>query len=425
MKLASAAVTLISLASLASANAAWQKLSSTQNRPANVAVSAIQGTRLVSSKGIGQADSIVSDDPTAGATVSAGSGQAVIDVGKQRVLDVVSFVNEGGEGKATVSASTDNKNWTSLGHAVFTPADRHITISFAGMQAKYVRIQYDLSRGAVIRGFQIFGANSDKDFRVKQNSSGRGGLKLNFANAIGGSRVVYAHPTPARSGELGPDHNKFSFPESNEKYRTIIYDLGQVRMVSEFGSVHSPRPVRFEVFTFTQLPEREDWRGRLSFDPKAFEGMTPVAKAEDSRGVGYIKVKTDKPIQARYVALRWEPDFNPPPFDVYGTNVGGGGNDPPQETGAEGGESGEDGNGQTGTGGPPPGYYPPGNSPWGYGTAGYAGGGGSLPSDTGDDDQGSSNAGNSPVIINPPGPPAGVPPGSPPGQSNPPNPPPF
>lgn len=408
MKLAPVVLAFVALTALPPANAAWQRLSAAQKRSVNLAVNAIQGTKIIAANGIGQVDSLISDDPTLGSTVSTGSSQAVIDMGKQRVLEMVAFINDGAEGRSTISGSSDSKNWVPLGHAMFTPADRRVTIAFAGTQAKYLKVSYELSRGGAVRSFQVFGASTDKDFGVKQNSSGRGGVKLNLANAMGGSRVVYAYPTPSRSGDSSARQDSFSFPESQEKYRTIIYDLGQVRMVSEFGSVHSPRPVRFEVYTFTQLPEREDWRGRVSFDPKTFEGMTPVAKVEDPRGMGYIKVKTDKPIQARYVALRWEPDFNPPPFEVGGTMIGGEGCDPPQENqggngGDQSGNGGSDGTtseGEVTTEGPPPGNYPPGGSPWGYGTAGYAGGGGSLPSDTdGDDDGGTGGTGGTTVNV--------------------------
>lgn len=94
--------------------------------------------------------------------------------------------------------------------------------------------------------------------------------------------MIYIHPSPMRDSditEIGRAQSKFDFPESNEKYRTIIYDLGTPRMLSEFGSVHSPRPVRLEVYAFDQLPDKEDWRGRTSFDPKVFESSTPVCES--------------------------------------------------------------------------------------------------------------------------------------------------
>lgn len=407
MKPASVLILMTLVATTTARSATWQRIPSAEKRPVEVSANAIQGTSLKSSKGITGAGAMVTDDPTAPATLAAGSSEATINLGKQRHINTVSFVNDGIEGKASISASTDAKNWTSIGQGVFSPADRQIILSFAGIQAKYVRAQWELSRGGVIRHFVVYGSNTDRDFSVKQNASGTGGTKINLASGLGGSRVVYVHPNPAKGGD--PDKNRFSFPESDEKYRTVIYDLGVERMVSEFGSVHSPRPVRFEVFTFTQLPEKQDWRGRVSFDPMTFETTQPVAQKEDARGVGYIKVKTDKPVRARYVALRWEPDFNPPAFDVGGTEISGEGFDQPQENNNAAGGTDDGGTDQPTQGDPDDGNAPPpyGGNPYGLGSS-YAGGGGggSLPTNPGQGGQGGNPPGggtdNRPITI-PPG----------------------
>lgn len=386
MKPASALI-LVTLASLSSADAAWQKLPAVEKRVVETATSAVSGTKLESSKGIGQADALMSDDPTLPVTLSAGSSEAVLNLGAQHVIETVSFVNDSIDGKVVISGSGDKSNWAPLGQGVFTPADRNVQVSFAGSQIKYVKVQFELARGGAIRNFQLFGGDTDKDFEVQQNDSGKGGVKMNLANGMGGSRVVYVHPSPARDSditEIGRAQSKFDFPATDEKYRTIIYDLGTPRVLSEFGSVHSPRPVRLEVFAFEQLPEKEDWRGRMSFDPKAFDSSTPVASKEDAQGLGYIKVKTQKPVRARYVALRWEPDFGNAgggPFGVSGMNISGGGFNPANFTGGGGGGGGTGGGGGGGSAGPNNPYngYSGAMSPFSFGTGGYAGGGGSLP----------------------------------------------
>jgi hypothetical protein len=148
-------------------------------------------------------------------------------------------------------------------------------------------------------------------------------------------------------------YNKFAFPESDERYRTLIYDLGQVRIMNEFGSVHSPRPVRFEVFAFEKLPEKEDWRGRLAFNPTDFQQREPVAAAEDTRGLGYLKAKPKSTVKSRYLALRWEPDFNPPSFGVSApaiTGSGFAGGSPGSGQGGPGGQAASN-PGHTGNGG--------------------------------------------------------------------------
>lgn len=403
MKPASALQLFLILASLSSAQAAWQKLPPVEKRAVQIATSAVKGTKLVSSKGMGNPDALLADDPAAAVTISSGASEAVLNLGVQRLIESASIVNDNASGRVVISGSSDLKNWSPAGQAVFGAADRQVSVSFAGSQLKYLKVRFELTKGGTIRSFQLFGGDTDQDFKAEQNPSGQGGTKLNLAGGIGGSRVVYVHPSPMKSGdltEINRAQSKFDFPESDEKYRTIIYDLGTPRILSEFGSVHSPRPVRFEVFTFDQLPEKEDWRGRMSFDPKAFDSAKPVASKEDTQGVGYIKVKTQKPVKARFVALRWEPDFNPPAFSVSGVNVTGSGfnvnNSGGSGGGTGGGGGGGNGNGTDGSAGPNnPGGGSGGGSPFGYGTGGYAGGGGSLPNGNSNENSNNSSNGNS------------------------------
>lgn len=424
MKPAHSLILFASLAALVPAQGAWQRVSSADGRPVDVASATIDSVSVISSSGISDAQALVSDDPTASASVSSGHGDAEINLGRQAVIDLVAFLNDSAEGKASVSASTDQKNWVPLGQAVFTPADLSVAIRFAGIQAKYVKIQFELSRGGSIRNFQIYGADTDKDYTLRPASSGAG-KTVNLAGGLGGARVIYVHPSPSRGGELGVKYNAFDFPESNEKYRTVVYDLGQTRTLSEFGSVHSPRPVRLEVFAFESLPEKQDWRGRVSLDESIFDQTQPVAKGEDPRGVGYLKVKPQRSVQARYVALRWEPDFNPPGFQgsafIGGSNFGGasytpGGNGAGGGNGnGNGGGAGGSGNGNGGSGGGssgaqgggPAGVYPGlGFGPMGsYGTS-YAGGGGSLPQGSGGSG-GQGSSGGRPIVIRPSNPSGG------------------
>lgn len=393
--------------------AAWQRLPSLDKRPLEMSISP-EGGSVDSSSGIAQAQSLVSDDPTLGATLEAGRCEAVINAGRQTMFETASFTNDGIEGKVMLSASADKKNWTALGQAVFSAADRSVSVHFAGVQAKYVRAQWELSKGGTIRNFQLFGGERDPDYAVSQNASGTGSEAVNLAAGLGGARIIYAHPSPSGSSDRGVRYNAFEFPESDERYRTVIYDLGVERILNQFGSVHSPRPVRFEVFAFNTLPEKVDWRGHKSFDPEAFDAMTPVAKAEDPRGVGYIRVKPDHAVKARYVALRWEPDYNPPAFSVFGSLIGGGGfSVNPNPDGAGGGAGAGEGvppdqngsnpaNGDQTGGSMPAGAYPGGLVTFSGSTGGFGGGGGLPVNPPANNNGGGGNGGGGgtrPVIV--------------------------
>ena len=303
---------LISLLSAGLAEAKWQRLPTLADRPLEIGTKGVVSkATLDSTTGIGKSESLLSDDPTAESTIAAGNSSAVINLGRAVLLTRSSFVNDGIEGRATLSGSADKKSWATLDEKVFTGTDRDVTFSFAGMQTKFIKIEFALSKGGTIRNFQMFGDERDKDYYVKQTADGKGGYPVNLAG-VGGSRVIYAAPKPSGGLEESSTYNKFEFPASEERYRTLIYDMGQVRKMNQFGSVHSPTPVRFEVFAFDALPEKEDWRGRLAFDPAEFNVREPVASAEDPRGLGYVNVKPSKMVSSRYVALRWEPEYGIP-----------------------------------------------------------------------------------------------------------------
>jgi hypothetical protein len=78
MKTASAIPLLLILTCFSSVEAAWKKLPGVEKRLVDIASSAVEGTRVVSSKGIGRPDALLSDDPTMTATLSEGTSEAVI-----------------------------------------------------------------------------------------------------------------------------------------------------------------------------------------------------------------------------------------------------------------------------------------------------------------------------------------------------------
>jgi len=324
MKLAPTIAILGSLLTVGSLHAKWSRIPTVMEKPVNTISGLASNATLDSSAGFGQVDALLSSDITANANVSSGKSFVVINLGKPVMIARSSFVSDGIEGRATLSASADKSGWAVLEERIITAADRNVDFKFAGIQAKYVKLELALSKGGMIRFLQIFGAATDKGYAVKQSADGKGGKPMDLINGLGGARVIYAAPKPANGLDNAITYNKFSFPESDEKYRTVIYDFGQLRILNEFASVHSPRPVRFEVFAFDSLPEKEDWRGRMAFDPSDFGSAHPVAVAEDTRGLGELKAKPQKPVKTRYLAMRWEPEFNPPNFEATGGSSGNG-----------------------------------------------------------------------------------------------------
>ncbi|MBL9116467.1 MAG: hypothetical protein JNJ83_15785 [Verrucomicrobiaceae bacterium] len=314
-----AALALMSLP----ATAAWQRLGGIDKRPTDIASSSIKDVAVVSSTGtIGQPENLLADDVSKSSKLGAGNSEVVIRIHRQADVEVVSLISDGAEGRVEIATSADNKSWAPVAEQVFSSADRLVTMKFASTQARYIKLQFDLGKGGDIRSLSVYGSDSDADFPV-EDSTDPAGPQVNLAGGVGGTRVIYMHPNSSTSDDSATRYNRIDFGESQERFRTIVYDLGRERTLTEVGSVHSARPVRFYAYTYRdrELPEKEDWRGRMSFDPGSFDTVKPLAVVEDNAGLGYTKARFERSVVARYVALRWEPDFNPPSFFVGGVSL--------------------------------------------------------------------------------------------------------
>ncbi|HCN29217.1 MAG TPA: hypothetical protein DIT64_10810 [Verrucomicrobiales bacterium] len=315
-------LTAILLASaVVPAIAKWSRLPSPVSRPTSIST-VLNGTSVHDSSRIGQANHLILADPLKPVALNAGKSSATLKLSRQSVVHSVSFVSEGLEGRVELALSADGKAWSQQQTSGFTPLDRLVKLSAGAAQGRFLRLDFDLVRGGSLRSFQVIGTDTDANYTVKQNADGTG-APVNFAAGIGGGRLLYINPELYGARGDAARLGRLEFPESDEKYRTAVYDFGQVRTLNEFGSVHSPRPVRLSVFAFDELPEKEDWRGRLAFDPSVFDTAEPVATIEDRKGTGVVRAKPKSAVKARYIAMRWEPDFNPPGFTVDDISING------------------------------------------------------------------------------------------------------
>jgi len=133
-------------------------------------------------------------------------------------------------------------------------------------------------------------------------------VDVNLASSSLGARPIYMFPTLEYLGTSGQE--SFKFPKSKERFRTVVYDLGSLRTIKRFNAAYSRVPTRVQAFAFEQLPEKKDWRGKMTLDPVIFDQTKPVVTAEDPRGDGSLQLVPERPVQAQYVALRFEPNYN-------------------------------------------------------------------------------------------------------------------
>lgn len=302
---------LMSLGAMSSVSAAWLRLPPSTEAIVNHANKNVLGTTVVSSEGMSNAANLVSGDASLAATLAVGKNELVISFPEQHMIDAASFLNDRGVGKMVIAASSDSKEWISLAQVVFEESDRYVPVKFAGAQAKYVRLTFEVSKASDVRSLHIGGNETLKDYKAFEIPEGtKKAVEVDAAALARSSKPIYVFPTPVNAGDSDGSREKFRFPRTAERYRTIVYDLGAVRTIKKFSAAYSRIPTRVEVFTFEQLPEKQDWRGKMTLDPSIFDTTKPAATGEDARGDGNIRVAPEQPVSAQYVALRFEPNYH-------------------------------------------------------------------------------------------------------------------
>ncbi|HCN75859.1 MAG TPA: hypothetical protein DIT13_01535 [Verrucomicrobiales bacterium] len=292
-----AIVMAVASAVAVSAQANLTKLPHRESVPVGLE-SKISGASIVSVRGIHNSEALLSG-PTAGVHVAGGKSEVVLKFPRQAVLGSLSFVNDGMEGEFRCFSSVDNATWIALGVNQIQADDRQVLINPGSCQGKFVKLEFNALKSGTIRCFRILGDETDADYQVTQNINGVG-VPVNFADGIGGGRMIYA--------TVGGD----GYAE-----KMIVYDLGQPRQLTEIGSVHSRKTVQLKVFGFEMLPEVENWKGRRVLDVKSVQqGANLIAEMSDA-GEGIIQMTLGKPVTARYVALNWRSDKDLSDFISY------------------------------------------------------------------------------------------------------------
>ncbi len=313
--------------------AAWTRLPSARNMCVNMASNALVGTTIKSSDGITRPNAIISDDPGDYFAIPKGESEVILQLARQSMVQSFNFLTQDAEGEVKIYGSTDSMNWVHLSGGAYSGAN-HFDCRFTGMLGKYFKVSFNATKGGQLRAFQLAGALTDGDITKtknkiqsgKDNASGdqsswdsdsdkkirtiKGNESLvNYADSIG--TPIYAHPTPINldNNSTNNPRQTLKFPHTNERFLTIIYDLAYLRIIKKFSAAYVKKPVRLEVFIFERLPEEMDWRGKLSLNPAIFTTTKPVAIGEDPTGVGHINIPLKESVTARFVALRFEPNY--------------------------------------------------------------------------------------------------------------------
>lgn len=247
--------------------------------------SALLGTRLDSSEGITNAEALLQNitDP---AHICGGKNEFTLRFSGHSVFEKISFLNDGIEGSVSIHASPNAKDWTQVGSGSIQANDRQFVINPGSSQGKYIKFEFNVVKSGTVRCLRILGSSKDNQYELIQNSSEA--TQVNFADGIGGGRMIYA-------GHPDKTHNQL----------TVIYDLKQTRSILELASLHSTQALELHIHATNSLQEKENWRGRMELNPQSLlDESNLVVKMQDA-GLGRAQVKLNHPVLARYVAFTW------------------------------------------------------------------------------------------------------------------------
>lgn len=301
------------------ADTPWTRLPLNVEMPVNMASNGLEGVSIHSAERVSQAENLLSEDATVGTVLPAGRSEVVVKLAAQQVAEMARFMNDGTEGRIVVLGSTDASDWELLGRVTFGTGRRTVETRFGGGQGRFVKLIFDLARAGTIRAFKLYGPSDVSDWevvsgeRAKAAEHGDGEAarahtgSLNWAGGFDDARPIYAHPTPKHLEARRFTENLYEFPSVTEPCRTVVYDLGRVRAIKHFSTAYSLVPTRVEVFVFSNLPEKTDWREKTTLDPAVFDLVDPVATGVDAAGIGNMKHVPEGGVTGRYIAVRFRP----------------------------------------------------------------------------------------------------------------------
>ena len=301
------------------ADTPWMRLPMNAEMPVNMASSGLEGVSIHSAERVSHAENLLSEDATVATALPAGRSELVVKLAAQQVAEMARFMNDGTEGRMVVLGSTDASDWELLGRVTFGTGTRTVETRFGGGQGRFVKLIFDLARAGTIRAFKLYGPSDASDWEVVSGERARADERgdeqaarahtgsLNWAGGFDEARPIYAHPTPKRLETRRYTENLYEFPAVTEPCRTVVYDLGRVRAIKHFSTAYSLAPVRVEIFVFSNLPEKTDWREKTTLDPAVFDFVDPVATGVDTTGIGHMKHVPEGGITGRYIAIRYRP----------------------------------------------------------------------------------------------------------------------
>lgn len=266
---------------------------------------------------------LLSGDPAASYGLPAGTTTMLVSLAKIENVESISFLNKGAKGQVTIATSNaklaaDSPQWHS---ALTQEISDAVQAKVGPMEAKYVRLTFNVSEPGRIASLGIYSSPQVSDFTAprsrKMASSKNGGsyglVSYNYTDIHAKARALYVSSGSdvKQANNMIDDQpaTAYSFAAEDGSPTTVI-DLGERRTLRRLSAVYAPRAGSMQFYVLQSLPSvqasdvADNAPDTVRMDDATFASMSPIGSATDDGSQGRASV--DFPETAgRYVMVRW------------------------------------------------------------------------------------------------------------------------
>ena len=259
---------------------------------------------------------LILDDDTLSYPLAQGETTFILTFPRTSSLDRFTFVNENasavGEMKVSVSnyrLPAHSPKWLEVNGATPFTGKRLVDLSLLGVEARYVKLSFQVEKAGRIAALGLYGAQSLQKFAARQRGIIRvvnhaakrrleDMLNFNFANLYARARVVFVSSGAKEFARRMIDDDavtSFQFAPT-DPHPTVVVELAESERLHRVSALYKMQKGRLDVYLLDELRA----------NPGDLSGLRPVASVTDAVGGGKAAVDFD-PKGAQYVALRWTP----------------------------------------------------------------------------------------------------------------------
>ena len=267
------------------------------------------------------AAALIMDDDTLSCPLPEGETTFIISLPTASHIDRFKFVNENAAARGQLKIAVSNHRlaasspkWVEVDGSIPFTNKRLFNLSMVGVEARYVRLSFNVEKGGRIASLGLYGGETLQRFAQRQQQQQQqitnvsnvvtsrrleDRLNFNFANLYAKARIVYVSSglSPAARRMIDDDtETGFRF-DPKDPSPTVIVELASNERLNRVSARYQMAAGRLDVFLLH----------KLAANPGDLTGLEPIATVTDDDADGKAAVDFH-PQGARYVALRWTPD---------------------------------------------------------------------------------------------------------------------